>query len=92
MFMYLARRYGLDPFNKEIWFIKDQDNPVIMTSRDGYLKIADRHSEYDGLVSDVVRENDLFKRSNNGIEHQYGKNRGRIIGAYAMVYRKDRTY
>ncbi len=92
MFIALATRYGLDPFNKEIFFWKVKGRPTIMTSRDGYLKIADRHPEYDGLVSDVVRENDNFKRTSEGINHQYSSNRGDIVGAYALVYRKDRSY
>ena len=47
---------------------------------------------YDGLVSDVVRENDKFRRKETGINHQYGTNRGQIVGSYALVYRKDRSY
>jgi len=100
MFMHLAKTYGLDPFNKEIWFIKyvkkgqnpEDVEPTIMTSRDGYLKIADRHPEFDGLVSDVVREGDKFRKKMDGVEHEYSTNRGKIIGAYALVYRKDRKY
>jgi len=92
MFLHVAKSYGLDPFNKEIFFWKVKGKPTIMTSRDGYLKIADRHPQYDGLVSDVVRENDKFSRKENGINHQYGTNRGQIVGSYALVYRKDRSY
>jgi phage recombination protein Bet len=92
MFIYLAKNYGLDPFNKEIFFWKKDGKPTIMTSRDGYLKIADRHPQYDGLVSDVVRENDKFRRKETGINHQYGTNRRQIVGSYALVYRKDRSY
>jgi phage recombination protein Bet len=92
MFLHIAKTYGLDPFNKEIFFWKIKGKPTIMTSRDGYLKIADRHEEYNGLVSDVVRENDKFRRKAQGIDHEYGTNRGDIIGAYALVYRKDREY
>ena len=92
MFLHIAKTYGLDPFNKEIFFWKIKGKPTIMTSRDGYLKIADRHEEYNGLVSDVVRENDKFRRKAQGINHEYGTNRGDIIGAYALVYRKDREY
>ena len=92
MFMHLAKSYGLNPFNGEIFFWKMNGKPTIMTSRDGYLKIADRHPSYDGLVSDVVRENDLFKRKQDGIVHEYGSDRGFIIGAYALVYRDDRSY
>jgi len=92
MFMHLAKSYGLDPFNGEIFFWKMNGKPTIMTSRDGYLKIADSHTSYDGLVSDVVRENDLFKRKQDGIVHEYGSDRGSIVGAYALVYRNDRSY
>lgn len=63
-----------------------------MTSRDGYLKIADRNPAFNGLVSDVVHKEDKFKRSSEGVKHEYGTNRGPIIGAYALVYRKDRKY
>jgi len=63
-----------------------------MTSRDGYLKIADKHPQYDGLVSDVVRKNDSFKKNADGIEHEYGTERGDFVGAYALVYRNDRNY
>jgi len=93
MFLSIAKRYGLDPFNKEIFFWKYKGQVNIMTSRDGYLKIADRHPQFDGLVSDVVREHDSFKRISDGINHEYGgTNRGKLIGAYALVYRKDRKY
>ncbi|MGM0445536.1 MAG: recombinase RecT [Bacillota bacterium] len=43
MFMHLAKSYGLDSFNGEIFFWKMNGKPTIMTSRDGYLKIADSH-------------------------------------------------
>src|SRR6056297_4247805 len=92
MFMHLAKSYGLDPFNGEIFFWKVDGKPTIMTSRDGYLKIADSHPAYDGIVSDVVRANDVFKRERDNINHEYGADRGDIIGAYALVYRKDRRF
>ena len=92
MFLSLCKRYRLDPFAKEIFFWKVNGRSTIMTSRDGYLKIADRHPQFDGLVSDVVREKDNFRRKSDGINHEYSTDRGEIIGAYALVYRKDRKY
>lgn len=92
MFMHLAKTYQLDPFQKEIFFWKYGGDTTIMTSRDGYLKIANRHPQFDGLVSDVVREKDNFEKTEQGVKHQYGTKRGTITGAYAMVYRKDRSY
>ena len=93
VFLHVAESYGLDPFNKELFFLKDNnDKKNIFTSRDGYLTIANRHKAFDGLVSDVVRTNDEFKRTTTGIEHKYGSDRGDIVGAYALVYRKGRKY
>ncbi len=95
MFMYLAKTYQLDPMTKEIWFIKYNEKavPIIMTSRDGYLAIANRNSHYKGLISDVVHENDEFEKLTEGVKHKYGcKDRGKIIGAYALGYRDDREY
>ncbi|MBQ8692031.1 MAG: phage recombination protein Bet [Synergistaceae bacterium] len=93
MFLHLANSYGLDPFARDIWFIKDGNSrPIIMTSRDGYLKIANRDANFDGLDADVVYEGDLFKKTAAGVEHVYStKGRGAIVGAYALVYRKDKT-
>jgi hypothetical protein len=60
-----------------------------MTSRDGYLKIANNNPDFEGIVSDVVYESDTFRKTPDGVEHQYGvKNRGKLVGAYALVYRK----
>jgi phage recombination protein Bet len=92
IFLHIAETYGLDPFNKELFFWKVDKNPTIMTSRDGYLKIANMNEAFDGLVSDVIRANDRFSKNENGIEHKYGSERGKIVGAYALVYRKDRKY
>ena len=95
MFMYLAKTYQLDPITKEIWFIKYNATavPIIMTSRDGYLAVANRNPHYEGLVSDVVHENDEFEKLPDGVKHKYGcKDRGKIIGAYAFGYRDDRKY
>src|SRR5690606_7312680 len=93
LFLQLAGTYGLDPFAKEIWCIKYGNSPAtIFTSRDGYLKIANAREEMDGLVSDVVCENDVFTRTQEGVGHTYSFPRGKIVGAYALVYRKDRRY
>ena len=95
LFMYQAKTYQLDPMVKEIWFIKYNEKavPIIMTSRDGYLSIANRNEHYEGLTSDVVHENDEFEKIADGVKHKYGcKDRGKIIGAYALGYRDDRKY
>ena len=94
MFLTLANRYGLDPFLKEIWCIKrrSQDPAVIMTSRDGYLKIAQSHPDFLGLKSFVVKEGDEFEidANSDSVKHKFGAKRGPIIGAWAACYRKGR--
>jgi phage recombination protein Bet len=101
LFLELANRYQLDPFLKEIWCVCDvkngkrnHDKPaMIMSGRDGYLAHANRSPLFDGIESAAVHEHDTFRRLADGsIEHTYGtEDRGKVIGAYALVWRKDRT-
>jgi len=94
MFLHLSGTYGLDPFARDIWFIKAGDKPIIMTSRDGYLKIANRNPHFKGIDGDVVYSKDHFRRVNGSVEHVYGfdenGSRGNPIGAYAIAKRDDR--
>ena len=93
MFLSIASKYELDPFLREIWFANMGNRNIIMTGRDGYLKIANRNPNFDGITSDVVHANDKFLKEGDLVKHAYNvQNRGVIIGAYAIVYRKDRTH
>jgi phage recombination protein Bet len=88
----LAAKYDLDPFAKEIWCIKlrENDAALIMTSRDGYLKVAQRNPDYRGLAAAVVRKGDHFKFNPalGTVDHEFGPERGAIIGAWAMVHHR----
>lgn len=53
-FIEVCRATGLNPFLKEIWCIAATN--TIMTSRDGYLKIANNDPAFDGIESEVVRD------------------------------------
>jgi phage recombination protein Bet len=97
IFLHLANRYNLDPFAKEIWCIKlsANDPAIIMASRDGYLKIANNSPSFNGIRSGVVKANDHFRPANlqGEVEHVLAKgDRGDILGAYAIVFRKDWVY
>jgi phage recombination protein Bet len=94
LLLHLAKTYGLDPFAKEIWCIKYGNNPAtIFSSCDGYLKIASRDKQMNGIVSDAVCANDMLERLPDGrVKATYGNPRGELIGAYAFVERKDRAY
>lgn len=92
MFMYLATQYNLDPFKNEIWFMKYGGKTTIMTSRDGYLKYAQLNPEFEGLMSFVVREGDVFEidASEYKVVHKFGTKRGPILGAWSRCDRKGK--
>ena len=92
MFMYLAQQYNLDPFKKEIWFMKYNGTTTMMTSRDGYLKYAQMNEDFEGLMSFVVREGDVFEvdASEYKVTHKFGAKRGPILGAWSRCDRKGK--
>lgn len=53
----LARKYQLDPFARQIWLVKYGDNPAqIFCGRDGYLAIAHRSGQFDGMESGTRKD------------------------------------
>ncbi len=95
-FMYLCKEYNLDPLKKEIYFIKYGSKTTILTSRDGYLKIANLNENFNGIESDVVYQNDILTKRDDGSLHiSYGPehllfDKSKLSGAYCSVFRKDR--
>lgn len=95
--LYLSKEYNLDPLKKEIYFIKYGGKSTIITSRDGYLKIANLHDKFDGLESDVVYQGDkLTKRDDGSLlieygEHHFSFDKSKLSGAFCNVFRKDRS-
>ena len=56
MFLQVASMYNLNPFLKEIWFVKNKDGScMIMTSRDGYLKIAKQDPKFMRMMSLMLK-------------------------------------
>ncbi len=96
-FMHLCLTYNLDPLKKEIYFIKYAGRSTIITSRDGYLKIANRNENFDGIESDVVYHGDVLTRKDDGSLHiTYGQehlmfDKSKLTGAFCSVFRKDRS-
>lgn len=95
MFAKVAAKYDLDPFAREIWFIKYQKGTDIETrietSRDGYLKIAKKEPGFKGVQSFAVYEEDVFEVEIEGAKvknviHKFnGFERGKIRGAWAVA-------
>ena len=95
MFLSIANQYGLNPFMKEIWFTKMGDESAIMTSRDGFKKLAERKPNFKKCQSVAVYENDEFEMEYDmgeltHITHKFKQNdRGAIKGAYAVLRTTD---
>lgn len=105
MFLELAARYELDPFAKQIWAAKIGGVVQVFAAVEGLRAIANRHGDFGGVPSDVVREHDHFvKRTlpdgTPEVEHEYRdaqgtptgipSKRGAIVGAWAICYREGR--
>jgi phage recombination protein Bet len=91
-FVELGKQLGANPFLREIWAVKyDKSQPAqIFVGRDFYRKKAQSLPSYDGHIADAVYENDEFSVENGIPIHKYKlTNRGKLIGGYAVVYRKD---
>jgi phage recombination protein Bet len=59
LLMYLAAQYHLDPIRKQIWAVKYGNAPAsIFTGRDGFLEIAHRSGQFDGMESGIREEGD----------------------------------
>lgn len=103
-FLEVCARYEFNPFLGEIYAARmpgkngGQGRVAIIVGRNGWIKEANRHSNFKSLDSDVVREGDVFKvvRTPDGhrsIHHEFemgpDKKRGAIVGSWAEVSFKD---
>ena len=84
---------GLNPFLREIWAVKyDQGAPAqIFIGRDGYRKIISRNECFEGLITESVCANDEFNVDivKGEVKHiPKIKDRGKLIGAYCIIYMK----
>jgi len=91
LFLHLASRYDLDPFTRQIWFIKYGDDAHIFTGRDGFLHIAHRSGAFNGMQT-TLREEPI------GFEIRYYNRKEKKVEvlkrpsqfvAVCTVYRKD---
>lgn len=93
-FLKIAKGLDLNPLTKEIWCYKDnKGNLLIFAGRDGFLTVAQRDKQFQGLRSSEVCKNDVFELDipNAEITHKISvkEPRGPIVGAYAIAYRKN---
>lgn len=86
-----AKRSGLDPFMEELWAWEDKrGNLQFMTSRDGWLKLANADDDVEGVEFGLVYENDDFSIRKEGgdvfVTHNVEVPRGDLLGAYCAVH------
>lgn len=98
----LAARYGLDPFNNEIWLAKmgGRDGGggqlAIMVGRDGYMKVANRDRAFISCAGQAVYEHDELEveiDETGGLSHfrfkaAHPARRGEPTGAFAILRRR----
>ena len=81
MFAEFCKSTHLNPFKKEIWFIKVNGRVQMMTGINGYWSIANSHPLFDGAETGMIsRQGEWVKTIGNDD----------FIGAWCRVYRKDR--
>jgi len=89
-FLSVAKDQQLSAINKEIWCYKNHKGDVIIfTGRDGFLKRNKMMPSYRGMKTAEVCELDEFEIdmvTNEITNHKITNNRGKLIGAYCVVY------
>lgn len=84
VFLELAKRYNLDPFKRQIFFLPDrrQNEPgKIMVSHAGLIHIAHNSDQWAGMKTFIITK--------DGEERLVVDNPDDIAGAVCYVYRKD---
>ena len=86
MFVEVCKSTGLNPFLKEIWYVPSVG---VMAGRDGYLRVANEHPQFDGMETRVERDDKGVPIK--AICSVYRKDRGHPITceAYYSEYRKS---
>lgn len=82
MFAELCKSTGLNPYKKEVWFVKAGGRAQIMTGINGFRAIANSHADYDGTEIGLISSEGEYKPA------AYPKED--YIGAWAKCHRKDR--
>jgi phage recombination protein Bet len=103
MFLHLCKQYALDPFLKEIYFMKRKvwnewkkaydEVPTMMVSRDGFLAIAHKSGQFGGMDTEAIYENGKLDRArctvyNKSFTHPVVQS---VLFQEYCVYKKDGT-
>jgi phage recombination protein Bet len=83
LFIEYCKSTGLNPFKKEIWFIKEPKTGRLqmMTGINGFWTLANSFDTFDGAETGMIDKDGEWVKSVSGND---------FIGAWCRVYRKDR--
>ena len=87
-FMMMGKSLNLNPFLREIWAIPYNGAVSIFIARDGYRRNAVCQPDYNGHIADSIYDDDTFRVLSGIPEHEYGKERKTLIGAYCVCWKK----
>jgi phage recombination protein Bet len=96
MFLHVAAKAGLDPLQKQVWFVKRSGRVTIQAGVDGLQARALRMPDCDGIASAVVYEKEDFifdKAKGEVVKHQsnpFGA-QGALVGAWGIVHRRGKA-
>ena len=85
MFIEVCRATGLDPFLREVWFVPSVG---IMAGRDGYLAIANKHPQFDGMSTHVDRDDKMVPIKATCTVWRKDRGHPIICEAYYSEYKK----
>lgn len=88
MFINLCKYQKLNPFLKEAYLVKfGNKDAQIIVSKEAFMKRAESHTQYDGFKAGIIveRDNEIVE-----IEGAIKLEKDKLIGGWAVVYRKDR--
>lgn len=78
MFLGVAKAYKLNPFIREIFAFPNNDGSIVpIVSVDGWISLANRQADYDGVEFEYEWEN--------------GKVGGNLLSCTAVIFRRERT-
>lgn len=91
LLMHMADKYKLDPLVRQIWAVKYKDAPAaIFCGRDGFLEIAHRSGQFNGMESGTRMEGDEMigwcKVWRKDMEHPF------YVEVYLKEYQKPIPY
>lgn len=90
MFINLCKYQKLNPFLNEAYLVKFKGSPAqIITSKEAYMKKAERNEDYEGFKAGLIvqRDNEVTE-----IEGSFALKTDTVLGGWAEVYKKNRKF